>query len=163
MDGERLDKPNPNLILPVGTQVVTLVEIRSRNGQPLRRSGSVGKVTKAPTDNEHAYQVQFPDGGQTSLHRQELATSQTCSTELEFRPPGGRTWRQRSLRACHLSLHCRFKSLWPRSGRVGCGSTRHFFASGKIGMVPLWSAGANRRCHHTRVLLGASEIFGAGP
>jgi uncharacterized protein len=64
---------NPNLILPVGTQVVTLVEIRSVNGHPLRRSGTVGKIVKSPTDNEHAYVIQFPDGGQASLHRQELA------------------------------------------------------------------------------------------
>ncbi len=64
---------NPNLILPVGTQVVTLVQVRSINGQPLRRSGTVGKIIKAPTDNNHAYLIQFPDGGQTSLHRQELA------------------------------------------------------------------------------------------
>lgn len=53
--------------------MVTLVEVRSRNGQPLRRSGTVGKIVKAPTDNNHAYIVQFPDGGQAALHRQEIA------------------------------------------------------------------------------------------
>lgn len=64
--------PNPNLILPVGTQVVTLVEIYGSDGEPLRRSGAVGKIIKSPTDNKHAYRIQFPDGAQASLHRQEL-------------------------------------------------------------------------------------------
>jgi predicted nucleotidyltransferase len=66
-------KINPHLILPVGTQVVTVVEIRSINGNPLRRSGTVGKIVRAPTDNRHAYTIQFPDGQEVSLHRQELA------------------------------------------------------------------------------------------
>ncbi|HEY9713842.1 MAG TPA: nucleotidyltransferase domain-containing protein, partial [Chroococcales cyanobacterium] len=52
---------------------MTVIEIRSRAGQPLRRSGTVGKIIKSPTDNSHAYLVQFADGGQTSLHRQEFA------------------------------------------------------------------------------------------
>jgi hypothetical protein len=73
MDEEKAPKPNPHLILPVGTQVVTLVEVRGGNGEPLRRSGSVGKIVKAPTDSKHAYSVVFPDGGRTSLHREELA------------------------------------------------------------------------------------------
>jgi len=62
-----------NLILPNGTQVVTLVEVRDRDGQPLRRKGTVGKIIKAPADNQHSYLVEFPDGEQASLHRHELA------------------------------------------------------------------------------------------
>jgi hypothetical protein len=64
---------NPHLILPVGTQIVTMVEIFDRNGTAIRRVGAVGKIVQAPTDNNHAYLVQFPDGAQSSLHRQELA------------------------------------------------------------------------------------------
>lgn len=64
---------NPNLILPVGTQIVTMVEIRNKDGEAVRRSGSVAKIVRAPTDSKHAYIVQFPDGGQASLHRQEMA------------------------------------------------------------------------------------------
>lgn len=64
---------NPHLILPAGTQVVTVVEVRSKNGQPLRRSGTVGKIVKSPTDGKHAYTVRFPDGGETALHRHEIA------------------------------------------------------------------------------------------
>lgn len=73
MNDSNLNQPNPHLILPVGTQVVTLIEIRSKNGSAVRRSGSVGKIVKSPMDNQHAYVVQFPDGVEASLHRQELA------------------------------------------------------------------------------------------
>lgn len=71
-DAKSNRKPNPHLIIPAGTQVVTLVEIRSKAGQPLRRKGTVGTILKSPVDNEHAYLIRFPDGGQASLHRQEL-------------------------------------------------------------------------------------------
>ncbi|HEY9772225.1 MAG TPA: nucleotidyltransferase domain-containing protein [Planktothrix sp.] len=67
------NKPNPNLIIPAGTQIVTLVEIRKGIGESLKRSGTVGKIIKAPADNHHAYLIQFPDGEQASLHRQEIA------------------------------------------------------------------------------------------
>jgi hypothetical protein len=64
---------NPQLILPVGTQVVTLVEVRGLHGAAARRSGEVGKIVKSPLDNKHAYVVQFPDGGQATVRRQDIA------------------------------------------------------------------------------------------
>jgi uncharacterized protein len=64
---------DPNLILPAGTQVVTLVAIGAHNAFPERRSGVVGKIIKSPTDNHHTYLIQFPDGEQVSLKRTELA------------------------------------------------------------------------------------------
>lgn len=67
------DRPNPHLILPVGTQIVTLVTINERKPYPERSSGVVGKIVKSPTDNEHNYQVQLPDGQQVSLKRHEMA------------------------------------------------------------------------------------------
>lgn len=73
MSNEETSSANPHLILPIGTQVVTTVEVRAKNGQPLRRSGTVGKVVKAPTDGRHAYTIRFPDGGETALHRHEIA------------------------------------------------------------------------------------------
>ncbi len=64
---------NPNLILPVGTQVVTLVEVRGRVGQANRRAGAVAKIVKSPTDNRHSYLIAFADGDQVSLHREDIA------------------------------------------------------------------------------------------
>jgi len=74
MDGTQ-DKArvNPQLILPVGTQVVTLINVRGLHDAAERRGGSVGKISKSPTDNKHAYVVDFPDGGQASLRRHEIA------------------------------------------------------------------------------------------
>lgn len=73
MEETKNSATNPHLILPVGTQVVTVVEVRAKNGQPLRRSGTVAKIVKSPTDGKHAYTIRFPDGGETSLHRHEIA------------------------------------------------------------------------------------------
>jgi uncharacterized protein len=77
---------NPHLILPVGTQIVTLVEIRARNGEPLRRRGAVGKIVKSPLDNKHAYTVQFPDGGEANLHREEIAIRKHMQSVTFDRP-----------------------------------------------------------------------------
>jgi len=64
---------HPHLILPAGTQVVTLIEQRNSQGEGIRRSGSVGKIIKSPTDSTHAYLVHFPDGTQSSFYRHEIA------------------------------------------------------------------------------------------
>jgi|AGTN01.2.fsa_nt_gi Predicted nucleotidyltransferase len=73
MSDNSSEKVNPHLIVPVGTQVVTLVEIRDRQGNALRRSGTVGKIVRAPADNTHAYTIQFPDGEEVSINRHEIA------------------------------------------------------------------------------------------
>jgi uncharacterized protein len=62
-----------NLILPVGTQVVSRIEIRNAVGECLCLQGAVGIITSAPTDNSHAYQVQLPTGVKLSLKRHELS------------------------------------------------------------------------------------------
>lgn len=82
-----MEKTNPNLILPIGTQVVTLVELRGRGGQALRRSGAVGQIIKIPTDSTHAYQVEFADGERANLYRQEIAIRKHVQT-LNFDRPG---------------------------------------------------------------------------
>lgn len=82
-----MEKTNPNLILPVGTQVVTLIELRGRKGQPVRRSGAVGKIIKSPTDNNHSYQIAFPDGETANLYRQEIAIRKHVQN-LNFDRPG---------------------------------------------------------------------------
>ena len=61
-----------NLILPVGTQVVTRIAIGDAGRQQFYPSGAVGVIVKAPRDHSHAYRVQFPDGGEVSLARSQL-------------------------------------------------------------------------------------------
>ena len=64
---------NPHLIIPVGTQIVTRVEVKSWDGGPVYPRGAVGVVVYAPVDNSHAYHVRFPDGAMAPLHRQAFA------------------------------------------------------------------------------------------
>src|SRR2546423_9588793 len=64
---------NPHLILPVGTQVVALVEVRGAHGAVVHPRGAVGVVVQAPADYWHAYRVRFPDEFEASFRRNELA------------------------------------------------------------------------------------------
>jgi len=62
-----------NLILPVGTQVVSRVEVKDAAGEVLCMRGSVGTIVESPTDNSHRYQIQLPDGAIVSLKRLEFS------------------------------------------------------------------------------------------
>ncbi len=73
METHKPEKLNPHLILPAGTQVVTLIDVRNKNTENVRKAGAVGKIVHSPTDNHHAYVVQFPDSERASLHRHEIA------------------------------------------------------------------------------------------
>ncbi|MBX9725515.1 MAG: nucleotidyltransferase domain-containing protein [Candidatus Obscuribacterales bacterium] len=77
----------PSLVLPVGTQVVTVVEIFDTEGHGIRRSGAVGKIIESPEDNSQAYKILFPDGESSSLHRHELAIRKHVQN-LNFDRPG---------------------------------------------------------------------------
>jgi len=70
-----LPEPTHNLplILPVGTQVVALAEVRGTNGKSVHRRGAVGVVIQAPSDYWHTYRIRFPDGFEAAFHRHELA------------------------------------------------------------------------------------------
>lgn len=65
--------PLPHLILPVGTQVVALVEVRGTDGKPVHPRGAVGVIVNAPADYWHSYRIRFPEGFEAMLNRQELA------------------------------------------------------------------------------------------
>jgi uncharacterized protein len=64
---------NAHLIVPVGTQVVTLVEVKGRAGGRACPRGAVGEIVTAPQDNSHSYRVRFADGTEGSLRRHEFA------------------------------------------------------------------------------------------
>ncbi len=61
------------MIVPLGTQVVTLVDVAGRSGVVLLPKGAVGVVIKAPSDATHSYRIRLVDGRELSLHRQEFA------------------------------------------------------------------------------------------
>lgn len=61
-------------ILPVGTQVVTTVDLRGAAGGVRVPRGAVGVVLRAPVDLDHAYWIRLVDGEEVSLLRHQLAT-----------------------------------------------------------------------------------------
>ena len=67
------DAGNIPLILPIGTQVVTLTEIRGTDGKPVHPCGGVGVIVQAPGDYWHSYRVRFPDGFEAALKRAEIS------------------------------------------------------------------------------------------
>jgi len=64
----------PHLILPVGTQVVTLKDVIGPNGRTQYPLGAVGVIVKAPSDLDHSYRVRFPDGLEQALKSADLTT-----------------------------------------------------------------------------------------
>lgn len=62
-----------NLILPVGTQIVTRVEVRTSTGEVSCLRGAVGEIVRSPTDNSHTYQIQLPTGVEIKLRRHEFS------------------------------------------------------------------------------------------
>jgi hypothetical protein len=61
-----------NFIVPVGTQVVTHVDIKNPNGDILFIRGVLGVIVKSPVDNTHAYRVRFMDGTEMPLKRTDF-------------------------------------------------------------------------------------------
>ncbi len=59
-------------ILPVGTAIVALVDVRGHDGRPAHLRGTAGLITKSPADPEHNYRVRFPGGDEVTLSRREM-------------------------------------------------------------------------------------------
>jgi hypothetical protein len=63
---------NPNLILPIGTQVVLRRQIKTRDGRIICPQGAVGVIVHSPPDNFHSYCVRLPDGAEVTVRRAAL-------------------------------------------------------------------------------------------
>lgn len=72
IDTAVLPQPSLPFLLPIGTQVVSLVEVKGHLGKLMHPRGAVGVILKLPVDNDHAYRVRFPDGFDAPLNRTEL-------------------------------------------------------------------------------------------
>jgi hypothetical protein len=71
----------PEWIWPVGTHVVTRVEVRDARNEVVCPAGAVGKIVRSPVDGTHAYRVLLPDGREVSLHRQSLSVRKLVQQE----------------------------------------------------------------------------------
>ena len=63
---------NAMIFLPVGTQVITRVDIKATARTAALPKGSVGVILSAPSDHLHKYLIEFPDGSEHALHRRNL-------------------------------------------------------------------------------------------
>jgi hypothetical protein len=80
-----MDEKN-KLILPPGTQVVTLIDTRVINEARNYPRGTVGVIKSAPQDATHSYLIEFPDGSFSSLKRREFAIRKQFQTETALDP-----------------------------------------------------------------------------
>jgi hypothetical protein len=75
---------NFNLILPVGTQVVTRVEVAGVNSTAPHPRGAVGRIIAAPVDNTHSYQVELTSGKIVALKRHEITVRKHAQADVEI-------------------------------------------------------------------------------
>lgn len=61
-----------HLMVPVGTQIVSRVDILGQTGDILFPAGAVGIIIKAPAEATLAYGVRFLDGSERSLKREQF-------------------------------------------------------------------------------------------
>lgn len=61
----------PDFAIPTGTQVVLTADQKMKDGS-IRKSGSVGIVTKAPPDNDQPYLIRFNDETELEIRFQDL-------------------------------------------------------------------------------------------
>lgn len=63
---------NPNLIIPVGTQVVSRIEVK-KDEKVICPQGGVGRVIYSPTDNSHVYKICLNSGAEITLKRHQFS------------------------------------------------------------------------------------------
>lgn len=63
---------NSHLVLPVGTKIVTRIAIQLSTGVE-RLAGTLGIIVNTPTNDSLLYNVRFPDGAESLLHREDLS------------------------------------------------------------------------------------------
>jgi uncharacterized protein len=75
-----------NLILPVGTQIVSRIEVKNSTGELLCLCGAVGVIIESPTDNSHTYYIELPNGTKVNLKRHEFSIRKHFQKEGLDRP-----------------------------------------------------------------------------
>jgi hypothetical protein len=70
------------LLLPIGTQIVTLAEVKVINSDRFQSRGTVGVIKSSPKDATHSYLVEFPDSSISSLKRKDFAIRKHYQTDI---------------------------------------------------------------------------------
>lgn len=63
----------PILLVPFGTQIVLLNEIKVLNENRFQPKGTVGIISGLPSDAFHAYKIKFPDESEAMVNRKEFS------------------------------------------------------------------------------------------
>ncbi len=66
-------KIQPHLVVPVGTQVITRIEIRTGSGRVLEPKGSVAEIQRSPDDRSRSYALKFASGETVTLKREDFS------------------------------------------------------------------------------------------
>lgn len=64
---------NPNLVVPLGTQIVIRQDVVPIGGGSPVPKGTVGELIRTPADATHTYRVRFADGCEGTVRRQEFS------------------------------------------------------------------------------------------
>ncbi|HEX8286655.1 MAG TPA: nucleotidyltransferase domain-containing protein [Pyrinomonadaceae bacterium] len=70
-----------NLIVPAGTQIVLLNDLKILNENRFQPKGTVGAIAGLPTDAAHAYRIKFLDGSEALAHRKEFSIKKHFQNE----------------------------------------------------------------------------------
>lgn len=65
---------SPNFVYPPGTQVVLRIPARDAGGIERHPRGTLGVITRSPSDPWHSYLVRFHDGFECAFKREEFST-----------------------------------------------------------------------------------------
>ena len=75
---------NPHLIIPVGTQVVSRIEVKNKQDRVLCLQGGLGVIIQSPTDNSHAYRIRLPNDVEITLRRHEFSIRKHFQQGLQY-------------------------------------------------------------------------------
>lgn len=76
-----------NLVLSVGTQVVSRVDLKTTAGEFSCFKGAVGVIIQSPTDGSRAYQIRLSNDRVVSLKRHEFSIRKHFQAEGIERSP----------------------------------------------------------------------------
>ncbi len=73
--------PNINLIVPIGTKVVLLNDLKVLNQDRTHQKGTLGKISGSPIDAFHSYKIEFADGSVGMANRKEFSIHKQFNNE----------------------------------------------------------------------------------
>lgn len=75
------DAADFNLIIPQGTQIVLLNDVKILNENRFQSKGAIGAISGLPTDALHAYKIKFLDGSEAMANRKSFSIKKHFQNE----------------------------------------------------------------------------------